>query len=168
MYAFSGGPVRRRLFLVVLSIASALLFMSGCSSSTGATPTASQKILRESAIGADWQMYQIQLTLPPGSNFPLLLKLADGDKVDGYFYLEKGTNVDFGINADSPLYHSTPNATGQISSDRFSFSASKGQGSTYSLQFNTTANSTEQEDVFLEVIYPIKGSFAVFVPLETK
>ena len=144
--------------------------MSGCSSSTGGSSTAkpSQEILRESAIGADWQMYQIRLILPHGSNFPLLLKLAGGDKVDGYFYLEKGTNVDFGINADSPLYHSTPNATGQVSSDRFSFTASKDQGSTYSLQFNTTANSTEQEVVFLEVIYPVKGSFAVFVPLETK
>jgi hypothetical protein len=114
-------------------------------------------------------MYQIRLILPPGTNFPVLLKLADGDKVDGYFYLEKGTNVDFGVNADSPLFHSTPNATGQVVSDRFSFTASKQQGSTYSLQFtSSTPNSTEQEVVFLEVMYPIKGSFAVFVPLETK
>ena len=113
-------------------------------------------------------MYQIRLILPYGTNYPVLLKLADGDKVDGYFYLEKGTNVDFGINADTQLYHSAPNATGKVSSDRFSFTASPDQGSTYSLQFTSSGNTTEQDVVFLEVMYPIKDSFAVFVPLDTR
>ncbi len=162
--------MRRRLFLIVLSIASAVVLTAGCSSSTGGSSTAkpSHDILRKSTIGTDWQMYQMRLILPPGSSFPVLLKLAAGDKVDGYFYLEKGMNVDFGVNADSPVYHSTPSATGNVTSDRFSFTASKEQGSTYSLQFSSTPNSTEQEVVFLEVMYPMKSSFAVFVPLETK
>ena len=111
-------------------------------------------------------MYQLRLIIPYGQSFPVLLKLDEGDKVDGYFYLEKGSNVDFAVNADSQVYHSTPNATGNVSSDRFSFTAAKEQGSTYSLQFKSTPNSTKQEIVFLEVVYPIRGS--IFVPLESK
>lgn len=162
--------MRRRLFVIVLSIASMAVLNAGCSSSTGvsSTPKPSQEILRQNSIGTDWQMYQIRLIIPYGTSSPVLLKLTEGDKVDGYFYLEKGSNVDFGINADTPLYHSTPNASGNVSSDRFSFTASHEQGSTYSLQFSATDNTTKQAVVFLEVMYPAKNSFAVFVPLETK
>ena len=132
--------MRRRLFFIVLSIVSTVVLTAGCSSSEGSssTPKPTQEILRKSSIGADWQMYQIRLIIPHGTSYPVVLKMAEGDKVDGYFYLEKGSNVDFGINADTPLYHSTPNASGIVSSDRFSFNASREQGSTYTLQFSST------------------------------
>ena len=161
--------MRRRLSLLALSIASAVLLMAGCSSSTGGSSAAkpSQEILRKSVIGTDWQMYQIRLIIPQGQSYPLLLKLGEGDKVDGYFYLEKGSNVDFAINADNEIYHTTANTTGKVSSDRFSFTASREQGTTYSLQFSSTGNTT-QDVVFVKVMYPAKSSFAVFVPLETK
>lgn len=156
----------RRLFLVV-SIVSVVLITAACSSSAGSTGAKpSQEIIRKSVIGTDWQMYQIRLILPAGSTFPVLFKLAPGDKADGYYYLEKGSNVDFSVVADSTLYHSTANATGQVSSDRFSFTASRENGSTYSLQFTSAANVTGQQVVFLEVMYPVSGS--IYVPLETK
>ena len=159
--------MRRRLFLLVMSIVSAMILGAGCSSSIGgSTAKPSQEILRKSTIGTDWQVYQIRLILPSGSSFPVLLKLADGAKVDGYFYLEKGTNVDFSVNADSPLYRSTVNESGKVASDRFSFTAARENGSTYILQFSSAANSTEQQVIFLETIFPVKGT--IFVPLESK
>ncbi len=161
--------MRRKILLIVISVASVLVLAAGCTSSTGSATIkpSSQEILRKSTIGTDWQMYQLRLIIPGGSGMPILLKLSPGDKVDGYFYLEKGTNVGFAINADSEMYRSVANSSGVVTSDRFSFNATKEMGSTYSLQFNSVGNaSTEQQVVFLEVIYPVKGG--IFVPLETK
>ena len=159
----------KKLSLVVLPVLAAVLLTAGCETmATGGAAAAkpSHEILRKSVIGTDWQMYQIRLLLPAGSSFPVLLKLAPGDKVDGYFYLEKGSNVDFGVNADAQVFRSTPNASGVVSTDRFSFTAAKELGSTYSLQFAAAGNATEQEVVFLELMYPVNGG--IYVPLETK
>lgn len=156
--------MRWRIFPVVISVVLILVVVGGCSSSGGSAAKPSQQILRKGVIGTDWRMYQLRLTLPPGTSYPVLLKLTDGDKADGYFYLEKGSNVDFSINADSQVYRSAKPSSGNVSSDRFSFTASKVQGNTYILQFNNTANTTEQEVIFLEVVYPVKG--AIYIPLE--
>lgn len=158
--------MRRRIFVTVIAVVLPFILLLGCSALTGQAGKPSHEILRGTVIGTDWQVYQIKLTLPSGTEFPVLLNLTDGDKADGYFYLEKGNNVDFRINADSPVYQSAKPPSGNVSSDRFSFVASKGQGSTYSLQFSNPANSKEQAVIFLEVIYPVKGS--IFIPLETK
>lgn len=159
--------MHRRIFFAAISVTLLLTLVAGCSSLTGSAAKPKQEILRKSVLGNDWQMYQIRLTLPPGSNYPVLLKLADGDKADGYFYLEKGTNVDFTINADSQVYKSANLSSGSnegVSSDRFSFTASKTQGSTYSLQFGNPANLNAPVIIFLNVIYPVKG--ALYIPLE--
>lgn len=159
--------MHRRILLASMAVMLLLTLVTGCAgATTGPAAKPRQEILRKSVIGTDWQMYQLRITLPSGTGFPVLLKLADGDKADGYFYLEKGSNVDFSINADSQVYRSTKQASGKINSDRFSFTASKALGSTYILQLtNSTLNSTEPQVVFMEVIYPVKGS--VYVPLET-
>lgn len=159
--------MRRRIFFAAILVMLLLAMVTGCSgSTTGPAAKPRHEILRKSVIGTDWRMYQLRLTLPAGTGFPVLLKLVDGDKADGYFYLEKGNNVDFSVNADSQVFHSTKNSSGKVNSDRFSFTASKVQGSTYVLQFNnTTTNASEPVVVFMEVIYPVKG--AVYVPLET-
>lgn len=159
--------MHRRIFLASMAVMLLLTLVTGCAgATTGPAAKPRQEILRKSIIGTDWQMYQIRLTLPSGTGFPVLLKLADGDRTDGYFYLEKGSNVDFSVNADSQIYRSTRQASGKINSDRFSFTATKVLGSTYILQLNnTTTNASDPVVVFMEVIYPVKGS--IYVPLET-
>ena len=111
-------------------------------------------------------MYQIKLNIPAGSEFPVLLKLGDGDKVDGKFYLEKGNNVNFSINGNSQVYQTQKPTSGKINSDRFSFTATQAQGSSYTLLFSNPKDSGERAVVFLDMIYPLKSS--IFIPLETK
>jgi hypothetical protein len=89
----------------------------------------------------------------------ILLKLADGDKVDGFFYLEKGDTVDFRITGKTQIFRSNE-------ADRFSFTASQSQGDTYNLLFRNTADEDETQKsitVSLEVIYPLKGE--IYVPV---
>lgn len=150
--------------LAVISVIS-LIFVLGCSIVTPTSTPASNEIVRKSEIGAKWQMYQIRTEIPAGGEFSLLIKLADGDNVDGYFYLEKGSNVDFRINANSLVYNSEPTA-GKVASDRFSFTASLLQGSTYVLAFSNSSKEQDKDVVFLEVIFPIGGT--IFMPFNAK
>ena len=100
-----------------------------------------------------------------------MLRLAEGDKVDGYYYLEKGNNIGFKITGNSLVFESkTQSAKGQkISSDRFSFVANKEQGIAYSLILTASNDADKGRDgttVFMEIIYPASAS--VFVPIGTK
>jgi hypothetical protein len=112
-------------------------------------------------------MCQVRLEIPSGAELPLLLKLADGDKVDGYFNLEAGAKLEFSISGNSQLYKSAVQeaASGKTISDRFSFTASQAQGNMYVLTFRN-GDKKEGASVFLEVISPI--SAPIFVPLESK
>jgi len=97
----------------------------------------------------------------------ILLRLAYGDKVDGYFYVEKGNGISFQITGNSLIYEASAKEAGgssQVGSDRFSFVASQTQGNTYTLTFRNPAQT--KVTVFLEVIYPIGGS--LFMPIERK
>ncbi len=155
----------KRIIIAVAVISLALVL--GCSTPTGSTTSSSiHEIVKKSTISQKWQMYQMKLNLPGGTEYPLLLKLADGDKVDGHFFLEKGAGVDFRINAASLLYTSQ-NPSGKVTSDRFSFVASQAQGNTYILTFRNNASDEKDVNVvFLEVVYPTSGS--IFIPLEVK
>ncbi len=145
-----------------------LLLLPGCSSISGSNRSVvGHKIVRKAEINSEWQMYQLNINLPAGSNLPILLKLADGAKVDGYFYLEKGDNLDFQIEGNSTLHKAAgqANNSGKVSSSRFSFIASKAEGKSYILTLSNTAKQ-DKVTAFLEVVYPKSGS--IFVPLEAK
>ncbi len=161
--------MNKAILTVILALS---LFFLGCSTIsnvTGLSSSTGAKILREAELASKWKIMQMSLQIGAGDQMPVLLKLADGDTVDGYFYLEKGSNVDFQIMANSLIYKSqAQDATKGITSDRFSFTASTAQGSTYTLTFRNTASGNEKTGltVFLEVIYPATAS--VFTPLEKK
>jgi hypothetical protein len=153
--------------LLVLS----LLAVLGCSSGAGtdtATTEASVKTVREAEISSAWAMKQLEINLD--SSLTIWLILADGDKVDGYYYLESGDGIGFKVAGNSLIYESKqPTAkTETLNSDRFSFTASKSGGIAYGLTFNVE-NTTKQPKgtaVFLEIIYPVTGS--INFPLGTK
>jgi len=145
-----------------------LLAVLGCqeiSRLTGETGQTSSppnlKILKAVELGSAWEMKEIKFDIGAEEEVAILLKLSDGDKVDGYFYLEKGGEIDFRITGKTLLYQSAVQ-------DRFSFTASQSEGDTYTLSFRNPATDDEQREltVFLEVIYPVSGS--IYVPVEGK
>ena len=159
-------------YILAVVIVLSLLLVLGCSEISERTDTSSRasfEILREAELGSEWKMNQMRIELGAGDEFLILLKLADGDKADGYFYLEEGDDVDFLIEGTSLIYQSIPSdmATTKVSSDRFSFVADQDQGNPYTLTFRNPADNSQEKSLlvaFLEIIYPATGS--MFLPLE--
>ncbi len=155
--------------LIVLALLSVLL-ISGCSKMPdlpAAVSTPSYDIVRKSEVGGKWQTYQLKIELGKGDELPILLKLANGDKVDGYFDVEKGEGFDFQIAGNTQLYKLDPPAAGKKVSDRFSFTATQAQGNMYILTLrNTSGDKDVRISAFLEVVFPASG--AIFIPLDTR
>jgi len=156
--------------IIAIIMALSLVGTMGCTiaAKTTGSSSASVKTLREAKIGRDWVTKQMEITL--GKELPIVLKLTSGDKVDGYFYLEKGDDVDFNITGNSLIYTSQPKEANnpRIPSDRFSFTASTSQGLAYTLTLSNPTSTSEQPSklvIFLEIIYPATAS--VFVPAPT-
>lgn len=153
--------------VMILSLVSIL----GCKELSGLTQEGTQtssnlKILKAVELGSEWEMRQMSFKVGAGNEVLILLKLSDGDKIDGYFYLEKGDDIDFRITGKTLLYRSTGR---EVASDRFSLVASQEQGDTYTLAFLNAAGDEERQtavNVFLGVIYPLSGS--VFVPVDSE
>ncbi|MBI4285351.1 MAG: hypothetical protein HY670_05575 [Chloroflexi bacterium] len=160
----------RRILIGILVTLIVVSFV-GCSGIGVTNPSkGTLQIVRRSELGTKWEMKQAELEIGAGEEYSILLRLAEGDKVDGFFFVEKGANVDFVINGDSVIYRSKPSDTaGTVLSDRFSFAASKAQGTAYSLTFRNTADKADTRakmTVFTEIIYP--NSSSIFIPFETR
>lgn len=160
----------KKLFFIVVMIS--LIGTAGCSvlsKKETTTPPASVRPVRESQIASQWMMKQLEVNLE--TEIPIMLTLKNGDKAEGYFYVVKGSGIKFKISGNSLIYESKPQTDKdkEITSDRFSFTASQSQGSGYTLLLSTnnqTGKQKTESTVFLELIYPIDGS--IFVPFGTK
>jgi len=148
-----------------------LVIIAGCSSGTkstaSTTPPAGIKSVREAEIASTWSMKQVEINLQTETH--IVLKLASGDKVDGYYYVEKGDSVGFVISGNSKIYESAADAKSPgTASDRFSFTASTDQGIAYTLALTPTGSGKNGTGatVFLEIIYPATGE--ILVPFGTK
>src|SRR3972149_7055239 len=127
------------------------------------------KTVREAKIQDKWTVRQLSVNI--NTQLTVVLTLAGGDKVDGYFYVEKGEGINFNITGASPIYQSSPvgAAKTRVTSDRFSFTASQAQGSAYSLTFSASGAEGQETGgaaFFLEIIYPASG--LLYVPIGTK
>jgi hypothetical protein len=154
--------------LLTIAVLLSLVGVLGCSTTAGTSP-ASVTTVREAKIASKWSMKQMEISLEAETS--IMLTLAAGDKVDGYFYIVKGDNVTFSISGNSLIYESkAPVTQGQsVASDRFSFTASQAQGIAYTLKLNAINVAGKDKAavaVFLEFIYPATGE--VFVPFGTK
>ncbi|MEE8318283.1 MAG: hypothetical protein V3R36_01455 [Dehalococcoidales bacterium] len=162
------------LVLMVLS----LLSVTGCdelsSLTQGTTPSSSAdlKIIKAVELGEGWEMKQLSFKVAAGDEMAILMKLSDENEVDGYYYLEKGGDIDFIITAKELVYRSPvrPNEDDEKpDSDRFSFVASETDGDTYTLTFRNPADDEESSadaSVYLEVIYPVSAS--LYMPVADK
>jgi len=157
---------QRKVIVFVLILATLTSFL-GCSGSTSKQQIGQHEIVRDAVLNTTWQLYQIRVTLDAGSQFDVLLTLTDADRVDGYFYSEKGTGAILRVRSGSNIvYQSQPAGESKnLPSDRFSFTANQGQGNTYVLNL-TNANTDNKSIVFLEILYPATAS--IYIPLESK
>jgi acid phosphatase class B len=144
----------------------------GCSAlskteTTTTTTPSSVRLVREAQIASQWTVKQLEINLE--TEIPIMLTLNNGDKAEGYFYVSKGNGVKFKISGSSQIYESKPETGKEVTSDKFSFTASQSQGSGYTLLLSTIDETDKQKTdtvVFLELIYPAEGS--LFVPFGTK
>lgn len=165
--------VKRAVIVFFLLV---LLAVAACSSdnattSTTPAPTKAANIsqIRQAEIAKAWTVEQMEINLESATS--ILLKLPTGGEVSGYFYLEKGSDIDFQISGQSLIYESTPPGAGivEINSDRFAFTASVSQGVAYTLKFTPVIKQDVKKVtpvVFLELVYPAAGE--IFTPIDTK
>jgi len=165
----------KRIILSVMLLP--LVFTLGCAEIseltkdiTKSSAPKSPKILRAATLESQWAMKQIEIEVEADDEVEILLKLADQDEVDGYFYIEDGNIADFQITGNSLIYSAKVQGApepGGISSARFSFVASQAEGTTYTLTFINAGDgeTRTKKTIFLEIIYPATGS--LFIPVET-
>jgi hypothetical protein len=150
-------PVKKKITLIGLALALMLIFLPSCSRGTEepSAPRGKYEILRKAILEGKWQMYQLKLELPLNGEFDIdFIDLAEGDRVDGYFYPGKGTGISLEIRAGTAVVYRSEQSTGDTDSARFSFSASQPAGTAYVLLFKNVG--TDKEIVVLvELIYPV-------------
>ncbi len=149
--------------LIGILLIVSLIGIIGCSSvpkSITPTSAASVKTIRESEISSKWTVKQLEVNLE--SSLTMWLILAEGDKVDGYYYLENGDSISFNITGKSLVYESPQpvEKSATLTSDRFSFTAGNSQGIAYGLTFSVedVARQPKGTKIFMELIYPVTGT----------
>jgi hypothetical protein len=151
---------------IVIAVLLSLVGLFGCTSSSTTGPKPAQvNIIREAQISPVWAVKQMEISME--KQIPIVLTLAPGDQVEGYFYCIFGDNVSFNISGNSPIY--TTAAGQSMGSERFSFTASQAQGIAYILDFSPVKRSGEDKasaTIFLEIQYPVSGTISM--PIETK
>jgi len=154
------------LIFTVLALLPVAVFGGGCGGSKDSGPaTGKYEVLRKADLGAAWQMYQLRIVLEAGNNFDVdLLGLAGTDKVDGYFYPEKGTGATLAIKAGDNVIYQSSAAGSEPVSDRFSIVAALPAGTAYVLNFANPG--TETVNIFQELIFPKTG--VIRGPIDTK
>lgn len=166
----------KRVWLAVVMgmIVLPLVLLPGCEQLGGlgedlTQPSAKEpKIARSATLESKWAVNQIELQVAADQKIEILLRLAEQDKVDGYFYIEDGGITDFEISGNSLIYSAREQGTltpEGIGSARFSFVATQSQGNTYTLTFSNSGEDKKKQTVFLELIYPVDGS--LFIPVAT-
>ena len=149
-----------------------MIFILGCAQiselTKDVTKSSSSKnpeILRSATIESNWEMKQIEIEVEAEEEVEILLKLADQEEVDGYFYLDSGSITEFQITGNSLIYNARAvSESEKVSSARFSFVATREQGTTYILTFSDVGDDTKTKKIiFLEIIYPATGS--LFIPV---
>ena len=154
----------KKVFFVSLLVIISLAAL-GCPSAKTETTSApaNVKTIRETNISPDWAMKQMEIKLEGETK--IVLTLADGDEVDGYFYLTDGDNISFSISGTSLIYESKAAGTGEkvVASDRFSFTASQAQGIAYTLKLNLGSEEATSATVLIELIYPATGE--IYIPI---
>ncbi len=156
----------RKLIISIALIT--MLALTGCSVLSGGSAQPAPEIVRQTSLAGKYRMYQIEVTLKSGAELPIIIQLQNGDKADGYFYVEKGANtIAFEVSGTSQVYASDMKAlpNGEVASDRFSFTASQAQGLFYEMTLRNTASADQKTSatVFLEIIYP--GDAPISTPL---
>jgi hypothetical protein len=152
--------------VLIIAVLLSVVGLLGCTTTNGgsSTPPASVKIVREAQITSGWSVKHMEISLE--SETHIILTLAAGDRVDGYFYRMSGDNVTFSISGNSLIYISAGQG---VDSDRFSFTASQVQGIAYIIKLTPIKKSDQksaQATVFFEIIYPVAGEISM--PIGTK
>ena len=157
----------KKLLAIGLAAVLAMALLAGCSSTSKAGNLGKYEILRKATLGGAWQMYQIRVTLDAGKDFDIdLLDLANNDRVDGYFFTEKGTGASLTVSAGSQvIFQSQVPPAEAPASDRFSFTATQPHGTAYVLKLHN-GGAEKAVSVFLELIYPGTGN--IRGPIDTK
>ncbi len=130
--------------VLVIAVLLSIVGLVGCTSSdtSSAEKPATVTVVRDAVVGSIWKVKQMEINLV--NETLMVLYLAPGDKVDGYFYTIIGDNITFSITANSLISLS---AQGQsVGSDRFSFTATQALGIAYILKLKPIKKSDEEKE----------------------
>jgi hypothetical protein len=177
--------VKKNKYIVLSILIGSLLatmMLTGCTgqTTTSTTPTRVYSIVKITEItdlqGVKWEDYQLRLTIEGGGTFPIDLNLTPGDIVSCWYTTEKptsGGNVGFQVDAGATVVYptgTTGSGAAGNTSDKFTFTASQANGTSYMLIFhNSLSDINSKETIYTEINYPANsaGADSIFIPLQT-
>lgn len=174
--------MKKNKIAIVIVLALVMLFTIGCSGKSSETSIPEReyeivKVIKVDSADAEWQIYQLRLKIEGGGKFTVDLNLVDGAVVEGYYKLEKpteGGSIGFQVKAGPSVIYTSGvgGATSEgTTSDKFSFTASSANGTSYRLIFqNNLPDIKSKETIYTEISYQLKtsGEDSIFIPLDVK